>query len=145
MAGLSDWIIALVGRHLDALTLLARQNVVPAVALVVDVFGSHQGSYAAVLVVLSQLVAIVGLVVVQVQQVVCCAALVFLACIELCFFDFESLSLFDIHRLHVFKSVDFSGVALFAQMGPSVLHVCELLLAHFLVGHCKILIESFLL
>ena len=92
LSGLSDWIIALVGWHLDALPLLTRQDVEATVALVVDVFGSHQGSHTAVLVVLGQLVAIVSLVVVQIEQVVRCAALVFLACIELILFDFKSLS-----------------------------------------------------
>ena len=145
LAGLGDWIIALVGWHLDALPLLTRQDVVASIALVVDVFGSHEGSHAAVFVVLGQLVSIAGLVVVQVQQVVSCAALIFLARVELILFDFKSLSLFDILRLHVFKSVDLSGVALFAQMSPSILHMLELLLAYFLVSHCKILVESFLL
>ena len=66
MSSLSDWIIAVVGRPLGTLSLLTWQDVVATVALVVDVFGLHQGSHSAVSVVLGQLVAIVSLPVVEV-------------------------------------------------------------------------------
>ena len=59
-------------------------------------------------------------------------------------FDFEYLCLLDIVRLHVFKSLDLTLVSLFSEVGPSVLDMLVLLLAHFLVSHRKVFVEPLL-
>lgn len=52
------------GWHLDSLPILACQDIVASIALVIDVFGSHQGAHSAILIVLLQILTIVRLVVV---------------------------------------------------------------------------------
>lgn len=145
MACVCDWVVTLVGGHLDTLALLARQNVVRTIALVVDVFCAHQRTHPTVFIVLRQLVAPSSMIVVQIEQVVGRTALILLTRIELCLFHVEDLSVANISVLHVLESADFSLVALFSQVGPSVLHVFELLLAHALVRHREVLIETLLL
>ena len=145
MACVCDWVVTLVGGHLNTLTLLTRQNVVRAIALVVDVFCTHQRTNPTVFVVLRQLVAPRSFIVVEIEQVVGCTSLILLACIELSLFHFEDLCVANISVLHILKSADFSLVALFSQVGPSVLHVFVFLLAYALVRHSEVLIETLLL
>ena len=72
--------------NVDAGSVLAGQNVVRAVALVINVLRAHQSSHSAVSVVLLQLLPIVVLVVVQIEEVVSRASLILLSCIELVLF-----------------------------------------------------------
>lgn len=131
--------------HLNALALLSRQNVVSTVALIVNVLGSHESTNSAIFIILLQCLAILSLVVAQIKQVVGRTTLIFLACIEMVLFDFQGGSFFLLLIFHVFKSVDFSLVALLAQMGPPVLNVLILLRTNSLVGNSKIFVETFLL
>ena len=131
--------------HLNALAVLTGQDVVGTVALIVDVLSAHQGSHAAICVVLFKVLAICSLVIVEVQQVVCSAALILLSCIEMVLFDLEDFLLASILCLHVSKAVHLTCVSLFAKMCPLVLNVLELVLANALVSHCEVLVKSFLL
>ena len=145
LAGSRDWVVALVLRNLNTVPLLTGQDVVGAISLVVDVFGSHEGSYAAVFVILRQALSVLRSVVVEIEQVVGGSTLVLLSSVEVVSFHFDHLLALHIHLFHAFKSVDFSVVSLFAQVGPLVLDVLELLGAHFLVCHREVLVESLLL
>ena len=131
--------------HLNALALLSRQNVVSTVALIVNILGSHEGSNSAIFVILLQSLAILSVVVAQIQQVVGSTTLIFLACIEMILFDLQGSCFFLLLIFHVFKSVDFSLVALLAQVSPPVLNVLILLLANSLVGNSKVFVETLLL
>mmetsp|Transcript_8813 Transcript_8813/g.10454 ORF Transcript_8813/g.10454 Transcript_8813/m.10454 type:complete len:125 (-) Transcript_8813:257-631(-) len=121
------------GRHLDPLALFPCQNIVAAIAFIIDVFGTHEGAHAAIFIVLLQALPIVARVVVQVEQVVRCATMIFLPRIELTFLHFKDFCIAHVASFHVFKSVDFTTVALFTQVGPFVLHVLELVLTNFLI------------
>ena len=132
-------------RHLDTLALLARENIVAPIALIVDILGSHECPHAAVLVVLLQRLPVLRLVVIQVEQVVRCTALILLSCIELSLFYFKDLGLSLLLRLHVFEATHFALVPLLPQVGPTVLHMLVLLRANLLVSHREVLIKSLLL
>lgn len=133
------------GGDLDALPDLACEDVVSPVVLVVEVFRTDHRTHVRVVVVLSQPLSIVRLVVVQIQQVVRCPSLVFLSCVEVVSLDCDDFSIALLVTLHVFKAADLAGVPLFAQVGPLVLDMLVLLLAHSLISHSEILIESLLL
>ena len=130
-----DWVVALVLRNVDTVSVLAGQNVERAVALVVNVLRAHQSSHSAVSVVLLQLLPIVVLVVVQIEEVVCRASLILLSCIELVSFRLKDLSVLYITSLHVFKPADLTGVPFFAQVSPFVLYLLVFLLTDPLVSH----------
>ena len=145
LACVGDGIVSLVGWDLNACTIFTREYIVGPIALLIDVLCAHQGPHTAVFVVLGQLLPIVSRVVVQVQKVVGGATLVFLACIVVGLFSFQLLSLLYFSLLHGFKSFDFSLVPFLTQIGPPVLHMFILLLTHFLVRHCEVLVKSLLL
>ena len=144
LPGICDRVVSLVGRDLDTNSLLAGENVELAIVLVIEVLGAHHGPHLAVVVVLLELLAVGVVVVAEVEQVVGCTALVLLSCIEVVFLHFEHLSLLLVLLLHVFKPAHFPGEALLAQMGPLVLNMVVLLLTHFRVCHCEVLVEPFL-
>ena len=131
--------------HLDSLSLLACENIVATIAFVVNILCSHKGPYAAVFVVLPQALSVLRLVVIEVEQVVCSASVIFLTRIEVVLFHFKHFCGTNVASLHVFKSLHFPLVALFAEVGPSVLNVFKLLLAHFLVSDSEVLVKSLLL
>ena len=145
LARVRDGVVALVGRHLDADAFLARENIVGAIALVVNVLGAHEGADAAVLVVLRQLLPIVRLVVVEVEQVVGGAPLILLPRIEVVPLHVDHLRLTHLRLLHVFKSVDFALESLLSEVGPLVLDVLEFLLTHALIRNGEVLVKSLLL
>ena len=88
--------------HLNALALLSRQNVVSTVALIVNILGSHEGSNSAIFVILLQSLAILSVVVAQIEQVVGSTTLIFLACIEMILFDLQGSRFFLLLIFHVF-------------------------------------------
>ena len=132
-------------RDLNASAVLSSENIVASIALIVDVLGAHEGSHAAILVVLLQLLPLGCVVVPQVQWVVRCTALVLFASIEFIFLRLQDLSLLYFVCLHVFKSVDLSLVAFFTKMSPAVLDMRELCLPLLLISNSEVLVEPFLL
>ena len=83
-------------RNLNPASVLAGENIVRPIALIIDVLGSHKCANTAVVVVSLQVVAVRVFIVVVVEEIVGSAALIFLSCIELVLLDFEHLCLFDI-------------------------------------------------
>ena len=67
MCGARDWIVALVCWHRNTLSLFSGEDIVAAIALIVNVLGTHEGPYAAVLVVLLQALSVWRLVVIEVE------------------------------------------------------------------------------
>ena len=145
LAGIGNGVVSLVFRHLDSIAVSSSQDIVLTVALVVDVFGAHEGSHTAVLVVVLKGVAIVCLVVLLVQQVVSSSTMILLSCIELVFFDRENVLGSNIGLLHVFKSVHLSVITLFTKMSPAVLNVIKLRSTNFLIGNREVFIKPLLL
>jgi len=66
LACICDWIVALVRRHLNALVTLSRQNIVASVVFIIDVLCTNQGANSAVFVILSELLAVAGAVVLEI-------------------------------------------------------------------------------
>lgn len=114
LACISDRVVSLVLGDLDALSSLASENVVAAITLVGDVLRAHHCSHLAVVVVVGQLLPILRLIVVQIQQVVRCAALILLSCIELVSFHGDDFGSTLVTLLHVFKPSDLAGEPLLA-------------------------------
>ena len=132
-------------RDLDPVAVLASEDVVSTVALIVDVLGSHEGANSAVLVVLLEAIALCVAIVAMVEQVEGSAAVVLAAGVEVLLLDLDDCLLLNLRALHVFKSVDLSGEAFFAEVRPSVLHMLELLGSNSLVCDSEVLIKSLLL
>ena len=133
------------GRDLDPAAVLTSQDVVSTVALIVDVLGSHEGANTAVLIILLEAAALIVGIVAMVEQVEGSTTVVLAASVEVILLDLDDLCLLNLGVLHVFKSVDLSGEALFAEVGPPVLHMLELLGSLFLVCDSEVLIKSLLL
>lgn len=132
-------------RHLNPASVLASQDIVRPIALIIDVLGAHERSHPTVFVVSLQIGTIRIAIIVVIEQVVGRATLIFLASVELVLLYVENLRLFDFTLLHVFKSADFSVESFLSEMRPSILHVLELLLSNFLICNCKVFIKAFLL
>jgi len=145
LACISDGVVSLMLGDLDALSGLSRKNVVAAIALVVNVLCTHHRPHFAVVVILGKLLPVRRVVVVQIKQVVSCSALVLFSCIELVSLHGDDFVSTLVILLHVFKPADLTNESLLTQMGPFVLHLIILLLAHFLVSHGEILVKSLLL
>ena len=145
MASVRNGVVTVVVGHRDTLAHLARENIILAIAAVVDVLRAHQGTHAAVVVVLLQLRPLVRLVVIQVQQVVRRATLVLLARVEVIALRLQNLLLLHFSSLHVFEALDFPVEPLVAQVGQLVLDVFVLAGADALLRDSEVLIEAFLL
>ena len=133
------------GRDLDPAAVLTGQDVVSTVALIVDVLGSHEGANTTVLIVLLEAVTLWVRIVAMVEQVEGSTTVVLAASVEVILLDLDDLCLLNLLALHVFKSVDLSGEALFAEVGPPVLHMLEILGSYLLVCDSEVLIKSLLL
>ena len=130
---------------LDPAAVLSSEDIVSTIALIVDVLGSHEGANTAVLIVRLEATALSVGIVAMVEQVEGSATVVLAARIEVLLLDLDDCILLRIRALHVFKSVDFSGEAFFAEVRPSVLHMLELLGSYSLICDGEVLIESLLL
>ena len=130
---------------LDPAAVLSSEDIVSTIALIVDVLGSHEGANSAVLIVLLEAIALRVAIVAMVEQVEGSATVVLAACIEVLLLDLDDCFLLRFRALHVFKSVDFSVEAFFAEVRPSVLHMLELLGSNSLVCDSEVLIKSLLL
>ena len=130
---------------LDPAAVLSSEDIVSTIALIVDVLGSHEGANTAVLIVRLKATALSVCIVAMVEQVEGSATVVLAARIEVLLLDLDDCILLRIRALHVFKSVDFSGEAFFAEVRPSVLHMLELLGSYSLICDGEVLIESLLL
>ena len=130
---------------LDPAAVLSSKDIVSTVALIVDVLGSHEGANSAVLIIRLEAIALSVVIVSMVEQVEGSATVVLTACIEVLLLDLDDCFLLRFGVLHVFKSVDLSVEALFAEVRPSVLHMLELLGSNSLVCDGEVLIKSLLL
>ena len=130
---------------LDPAAVLSSEDIVSTIALIVDVLGSHEGANSTVLIVLLEAIALIVGIVTMVEQVECSAAVVLAARIEVLLLDLDDCFLLSFGVLHVFKSVDLSVEAFFAEVRPSVLHMLELLGTNSLVCDSEVLIKSLLL
>ena len=145
LTGVSDGVVSLVLWDLDPATVLSSKDIVSTVALIVDVLGSHEGANSAVVIVLLEAITLWVCIVIMVEQVEGSAAVVLAARIEVLFLDLDDCILLRFRAFHVFKSVDLSVEAFFAEVRPSVLHMLELLGSNSLVCDSEVLIKSLLL
>ena len=145
LTGVSDRVVSLVLWDLDPATVLSSKDIVSTVALIVDVLGSHEGANSAVVIVLLEAITLWVCIVIMVEQVEGSATVVLAARIEVLFLDLDDCCLLRFSAFHVFKSVDLSVEAFFAEVRPSVLHMLELLGSNFLVCDGEVLIKSLLL
>ena len=145
LTGVSDGVVSLVLWDLDPATVLSSKDIVSTVALIVDVLGSHEGANSAVLIIRLETIALSVVIVSMVEQVEGSATVVLAARIEVLFLDLDDCLLLRFRAFHVFKSVDLSVEAFFAEVRPSVLHMLELLGSNSLVCNGEVLIKSLLL
>ena len=103
-----DWVVPLMLGHLNRLSVLACQYVELAIAFISDVLGSNHGSHFGIVLILSQLFALVGVVVVHVEEVVGRSALVLFAGVKLLNFCCQYLILVGLITLHTLKAFDLS-------------------------------------
>ena len=130
---------------MNALPFLTGKDVVSAIGLIVDILGAHKSSHAAILIVLLETLTVIRLIIVQVEQIVGCTAMVFATGIKMVTLYSNDLMLASLRNFHVFKSLHLALVALFTKMGPLVLHMLELILSDFLISDGKVLVETLLL
>lgn len=131
--------------HLNALPFFTSKDVVSAIGLIVDILGAHKSSHTAVFVILLQSLAVISLIVVEVEQIVSGTSMVFATSVEVVTLDCNDFMLACLLNFHVFKSLHFTLITLFTKMGPAVLHMLELLLSNFLISNRKVLVETLLL
>ena len=108
---------------LDPAAVLSSEDIVSTIALIVDVLGSHEGANSAILIVLLQAITLCIIVVAMVEHVEGSTTVVLAASIEVLLLDLDDCILLRFRALHVFKSVDLSVEAFFAEVRPSVLHM----------------------
>ena len=130
---------------MDALPFFTGKDVVPAIGLIVDILGAHKSSHTAILIVLLETLTVISLIIVQVEQIVGCTTMVFATSIKLVPLYSNDLVLASFRNFHVFKSLDFTLVALLTKMSPLVLDMLELRLSDFLISDSKVLVETLLL
>ena len=130
---------------MNALPFFTSKDVVSAIGLIVDILGAHKSSHTAVFVILLQSLAVISLIVVEVEQIVSGTSMVFATSVEVVTLDRNDFVLACLLNFHVFKSLNFTLVTLFTKMGPAVLHMLELLLSNFLISNGKVLVETLLL
>jgi len=142
LTSLSDGVVAFVLGNVQLLSVGACQDVELSVSFALQVLGAHEVPNARLLVQVGELLSILVGLVVQVEQVVRCTAMVFLTSIKVINFSLKTHVIFLVKFLHVAKSVGFSFKALLSEMREFILFDFELLRSHFLVSHRKVFVKA---
>ena len=128
-------------RHLDLLSMFASEDVEAAVVLVVEVLASHEGSHLGIVVELLQFLPIVGLLVLQIHDVVRSPTFVLLPSLVHLRSNLQPHLVLHLHVVHTIPAILVFLEPLLSQVVELGVELLELVLPCSLVSNSEVFVK----